>query len=99
MKECRLTTLDNPYNPFTDFDNWYQYDEEKGYHTSGYIARFFLLDEDAPEAMYREEYERVVDEINKVNVFGIYKKVYEKDYEGNNWKPIELDKIMAETTA
>lgn len=35
-----LTTKDNPFNPFTDFDGWYQWDEAHGYCTCGLIARY-----------------------------------------------------------
>lgn len=34
-----LTTKDNPYNPFTEWEKWYDYDEALGYHTCGLIAR------------------------------------------------------------
>lgn len=34
-----LTTIDNPYNPFTEFDAWYKYDMVKGYSTCGLLDR------------------------------------------------------------
>ena len=34
-----LSTPDNPYNPFGQFDEWYAYDESHGYHTSSIVAR------------------------------------------------------------
>ena len=43
IKECALTTIDNPFNPFDDFNSWFLYDIEKGYDTiletsdSGYV--------------------------------------------------------------
>jgi len=39
-KNMWLTTPDNPYNPFTQFDDWYEYDLKMGYDTCGKIARF-----------------------------------------------------------
>ncbi len=38
-EEYMLTTEDNPYNPFTNFDEWYAFDTQKGYNTCGYLAR------------------------------------------------------------
>lgn len=38
-----LSTPDNPYNPFGEFDNWYAYDEEHGHHTSSYVARLAFI--------------------------------------------------------
>lgn len=34
-----LSTLDNPYNPYEDFDHWYQYDMAKGWSTCCLMAR------------------------------------------------------------
>lgn len=49
-----LTTLDNPYSPFTEWDEWLAYDTAHGYDTCGTLARFALTgdtlteDENAP---------------------------------------------------
>ena len=34
-----LTTEDNPFNPFTHYDEWYNWDISNGYNTCGLIAR------------------------------------------------------------
>lgn len=34
-----LTTIDNPYNPFTEWIPWYMEDQRLGYDTCGLIAR------------------------------------------------------------
>ncbi len=36
---CALTTFDNPFNPFSDFTQWFLYDEKKGYHSTAYLGR------------------------------------------------------------
>lgn len=77
MTNTMLTTEDNPYNPFTEFDDWYQYDETHGYHTCSYLARIantsnLLLDNDN-----EDEIDRAMDEIVRLNITGNYKKVYE----------------------
>lgn len=38
-KDFFLSTSDNPYNYFTDFDHWYKFDESHGYCTCGLVAR------------------------------------------------------------
>ena len=34
-----LTTFDNPFDPFKQFDEWRVYDDQQGYHTCEYLAR------------------------------------------------------------
>lgn len=88
-----ITTIDNPFNPFTQFDDWMKYDEDQKYFTCPYLARIAYVNDDMPEQLYDEEVERAIDEICKLNILGIYKKVTRKDYENGNWKPISLQKL------
>jgi hypothetical protein len=71
-----ITTADNPFDPFTDFDNWYRYDESNGYCTSGYLARYFDTD---TSDMGDEEYEALltaaIEIILKNDFMGQYFKV------------------------
>lgn len=39
MNDAFLTTLDNPYSPFTEFDQWYQYDIQNGHNTCSLVAQ------------------------------------------------------------
>lgn len=73
-----LTTIDNPYDPITDFDNWYLYDEQKGYHTSSYLARLIKYSDDVDPAFMEFQKEQAIDEILTMDQSGFYKKV-EKD--------------------
>ena len=40
--EFKITTFDNPFSPFTQFDEWYQYDTTNGYDTLGLLSRMSL---------------------------------------------------------
>ena len=74
-KQHMLTTIDNPYNPFTEWDRWYQFDEASGYHTSGYLARIVRTSDELSEADQDLALESAIDEIIKENINGVYKKV------------------------
>ena len=76
-----LTTIDNPFNPFTQFDEWFAFDESKGYHTCSYLARITKGSYELSEADDVLAQELAIDEIIKINVLGIYRKVKEMDYE------------------
>ena len=40
--QVMLTTSDNPYNPFTDWDSWYQFDTSHGYNTIDLLGRISM---------------------------------------------------------
>lgn len=74
-----LTTIDNPFNPFTQWDDWKRYDEDKKYYTCSYLARIAKTSDELSEADYDQAIEDAIDEIVKLNILGIYKKVYENE--------------------
>lgn len=78
MAEYRLTTVDNPYDPFDDFEHWFLYDIEKGYNTCGYLARIAKTASDITDEEYDAEVERAIDEIIKNDFMNIYLKVERK---------------------
>lgn len=73
--ECVLTTYDNPFDPFTQFDSWFAFDTEKGYYTCSRIARLTNLTDDMSEVERNEEIERAIDKIIEIDVLDVYKKV------------------------
>lgn len=73
--ECALTTYDNPFDPFTQFDSWFAFDTEKGYYTCSRIARLTNLTDDMSEVERNEEIEKAIDKIIEIDVLDIYKKV------------------------
>ncbi len=75
VKECMLTTFDNPYDPFEQFTSWNLFDIEKGYNTCSYLGRIVRLSDELSEQEESEEIERAIDEIIKYDYASIYKKV------------------------
>ena len=74
--DCRLTTFDNPFDPFEQFTSWLLFDNEKGYNTCGKLDRVSNYSDDMTEKEIDEEHERAIDEIIDNDFLNIYKKVY-----------------------
>lgn len=70
-----LTTIDNPYDPFEQFDSWFLFDEEKGYHSCAYLGRIARTSNQLSEEENDLEIERAIDEIVKYDFRNIYRKV------------------------
>ena len=77
MVESMLTTIDNPYNPFTEFDEWLSFDTAKGYNTCGYLARIAMSSDELSDADQSLAIEQAIDEIVEMNVNGLYIKITE----------------------
>ena len=79
MKEVWITTNDNPFDFFTQFDDWYQFDESKGYHTCSYVARIAKVSNELSDLDNENEIARAINEILDINAEGIYKRIYNND--------------------
>lgn len=77
--EYRLTTIDNPYSPFKDFDKWFLFDAEKGYNTCGRVARIANTSDELTEQENTRVINEAIDEIIKYDFMNIYKKVTKDD--------------------
>ena len=73
--KCRLTTFDNPYDPFEQFASWFMFDTEKGYNSCAYLGRIARTSDQLSEVENDLEVERAIDEIIKYDFRNIYKKV------------------------
>ena len=83
MAAVFVTTMDNPWDYFTQFDEWYAYDTGANYDTLNYVARIVAEMTDTPMSeMTDEESEFIineaVDRICSLNITGNYKKIYDK---------------------
>ena len=89
MEEVRITTVDNPFNPFTDWDDWYFYDLTQGYHTCERLASIAKTSNQLSDSENNEEINDAIDElirfgaISKKGEIIEYKKVF---------KPTKTDK-------
>ena len=75
MTVCALTTFDNPFDPFEQFDAWYMFDRDKGYNSCDYLARIARTSSQLSDEENNKEVERAIDEIIKYDFLNIYKKV------------------------
>lgn len=61
--EVMLTTIDNPYNPFDEFDRWLQFDTNKGYNTCALLARVSSSSNELSEFDESNEIENAMNDI------------------------------------
>lgn len=78
-RRCAITTFDNPYDPLENFDEWYRFDEDKGYHTCSYLDRVTNTSDQLSDEENAREIERGIDEIIKYDFRNIYKKVVQTE--------------------
>ena len=58
-----LSTVDNPYDPRTSWNEWFAFDVSHGYNTCGLLARFVHSSNSLSEALESEEIENAIDRI------------------------------------
>lgn len=75
MKEYMLTTIDNPFDPFTQYEEWDAYDRRSGYFSLGLLARIVRSSREMSDADQAQAINDAVDEVVNVNALGIYRRV------------------------
>lgn len=77
VKEARITTIDNPYNPFDDFKAWFRYDTiDNHYNTCNVLAHFALTSDELTDEQNNEIINEAIDDIIAHDPLHRYKKVY-----------------------
>ncbi len=87
-----LTTIDNPYDPFKQFDLWFLFDSEKGYNSCSYLGRIARTSEQFSEEENELEIERAIDEIIKYDFQNIYRKVMMKTEAAQSYRRKKTNK-------
>ena len=84
--EYMLTTVDNPFNPFTMFDEWFAYDTRLGYHSAAFLDRIAKVSDDLSETDQSLAIQDAIDEIVEENVSGMWRKVSRESFTDTNTK-------------
>lgn len=74
-----VTTLDNMFNPFTEFDKWKQRDEELGYYTCETLDRIHGSTIELSNELNNILLEQTIDRMLREFSFVDYIKVHEDD--------------------
>lgn len=73
--EVMLTTIDNPYNPFDEFDRWLQFDTNKGYNTCALLARVSTSSNELSDSDESNEIENAMNDIIMYDPSQKFKKI------------------------
>jgi len=76
MKSVMITTIDNPFNPFKQFDDWLNHDTLAGNNTCGKLARIAQTSNALSDDLNDEEIERAIDTLVETCP-GFFVKLYE----------------------
>lgn len=80
-EEAMLTTIDNPYNPFTQYDEWYAYDRYLGHYTPEYLARVAIVSDGLSPIDQELAIDDAIAEIVALNFNGLYARVTKSNFD------------------
>jgi len=70
-----LTTVDNPFNPYANFDEWMAYDIQQGHNTLQLLARIARTSDELSDLQQEMAIEHAIEEIVRENVSGLHTSV------------------------
>ena len=83
IEECLISTIDNEWDPFDNFAEWYSRDQELARQqnrrsAAGYMAIIASVAEDVSDKEYNQVISDAIDEILALNLSGTFIKVTRK---------------------
>lgn len=79
MRDYMVTTFDNKINPFTHFTEWYDRDDQLGYHTCQWLDKYAITSIELPDDVRERDIKAGIDEFLARNPFGMHYKVYKDE--------------------
>lgn len=70
MSAIYLTTIDNPFSPKTEFDQWFAFDIQKGYNSCGLLDRVCKTSDNLSDALVADDVEEAIQWILDHDVTG-----------------------------
>lgn len=83
VTQYMLTTVDNPFDPFEEYDAWFTWDTSHDYNTAAYLSRVTRTSDELSEADVMSAIERAMNEIILHDPLDIYVMV-SKEVDINN---------------
>lgn len=74
-----ISTKDNPYDPFDNFEQWMLFDVQKGYNSCGLLARIATYSDAMTDEEVQKETERAINEIVRLDLTDNYIKVIKEE--------------------
>lgn len=79
MSNYMLSTVDNPFNPFVQWDEWLAYDLRKGHNCCSLVDQAAFTSDGLPETINNDIIQQAIDDIVANDPFGLYMKVEKSD--------------------
>ncbi len=80
IEDVMLSTIDNPWDPFTHYEEWFAFDALLGYHTPALLARVTVSSNELSDYDQELDIVRAIDEIVSENASGMHRKVTTKTF-------------------
>lgn len=79
MADYWITSIDNPWNPFTHFKEWLLKDNDLGYNTCGWLASLSVTSGSLEEEDILRDVDYAAERFLDRNPFGVHYKVYREE--------------------
>ena len=79
MGDYMITTIDNPWNPFTHYHEWLDHDMRHGYNTDQWLYILSRSSNDLPMEEQDEQIDVGAQRLLELDPYGLHVKLYSHD--------------------